>query len=234
MTTLVTGGTGKIGQQLIKLLQAANKPYVIASRNGDAPPTTSHSIKFDWSDPNSFSNPFSDASDIENLYLISPPRSSEPLNTVKPFVDLAVEKGVKKIVLVSASQMEKGGPFIGKLHEYLDGLSVDYTVLRPTWFIGTFLFYSVSKVKQLTDAILLENLAGGHISTIKKDSQIWSYVGDGRIPFVSVVDIAQAAFDAFFNKSTSARGRQPILLGPELLSHDEVCVTILYIITSAY
>jgi hypothetical protein len=59
-----------------------------------------------------------------------------PLSTVKPFIDLAISKGVKRFVLLTASQAEIGSPVLmGKVHEYLLNIKVDYTVLRPTWFI---------------------------------------------------------------------------------------------------
>ncbi|KAJ7880911.1 hypothetical protein B0H13DRAFT_2050068 [Mycena leptocephala] len=45
-------------------------------------------------------------------------------------------KGVKRFVFMSASVIEAGGPMMGQVHEYLRSLTVEYCVLRPTWFFG--------------------------------------------------------------------------------------------------
>ncbi len=56
--------------------------------------------------------------------------------------------------------------------------------------------------------------------SIKHESKIYSATGDGKIPWVSVDDIAAVAFQA-------VTGEQPpntdyLILGPELLSYDQV------------
>ena len=56
----------------------------------------------------------------------------------------------------------------------------------------------------------------------KKSLQVYSAAGDGKVPFVSVDDIAAVAFKAL-------TGEQPhntdhLILGPELLSYADVCL----------
>lgn len=136
MSILLTGGTGKTAIRLARLLQAANKRTILASRKGDAPaPFTA--VKFDWHDPATFENPFAVDPKIESVYLISPAGAADVFAPMKPFIDLAVQKGVKRFVLLSASSIEPGGQATGKVHEYLVKLGVDYFVIRPTWFMGT-------------------------------------------------------------------------------------------------
>jgi festuclavine dehydrogenase len=54
------------------------------------------------------------------------------------FIDVARSNGVRRFVLLSASNIEKGGPEMGKAHEFLAGLrEIEYVVLRPTWFMRT-------------------------------------------------------------------------------------------------
>lgn len=55
---------------------------------------------------------------------------------MKPFIDLAIDKGVKRFVFISAGIIDVGGPSVGKVHEYLVNSGVDYCVVRPSWFFG--------------------------------------------------------------------------------------------------
>jgi len=134
MTTLITGGTGKTGGRLAQLLQENDHPVIIASRSGTAP-SPLKAVKFDWLDSSTFKNPFNAANDIDKVYLIAPP-IFDSLPVVKPFIDYAISRGVKRFVHGSSSAMDKGDITDGKIHEYLVDLGVDYTILRPTWFIG--------------------------------------------------------------------------------------------------
>ena len=134
MTILITGGTGKTGLPLAKIAHAANWPALVASRSGNVPEPLK-GVKFDWFDPATYENPFKADPQIDRVYLVLPV-TLEPLKYLKPFVELALSKGVKRFVLLSASQIEAGGPLHGLVHQYLIDLGVEYTVLRPTWFIG--------------------------------------------------------------------------------------------------
>ncbi|CAA7262060.1 unnamed protein product [Cyclocybe aegerita] len=208
MTTLITGGTGKTGSRLAKLLHAAGHPFILASRSGTAPAPLSSNlgVKFDWADPSTFQNPFSFVSGgetkIDRVYLIAPTAVLDSLPLVQPFVDLAVAKGVKRFVLLTATLSESGGPGLGKLHEYVAGLrgGVEYTVLRPTWFI--------------------ENFGTLYAHSIREKDEIFSVMKSGKLPLVSADDIAKAAFDALFAEQSP--NTDYYLVGPELFSYDEV------------
>ena len=141
MTVLVTGGRGTTGLILSRLLKEANTSVLICSRSGTAPsPYTA--VKFDWFDDKTFENPFKKDPNIDRVYLIVPSVIGQ-LSAVKPFIDLAISKGVKRFVLLTASQAEIGSPVLmGKVHEYLLNIKVDYTVLRPTWFMRAFFFHA--------------------------------------------------------------------------------------------
>jgi festuclavine dehydrogenase len=55
---------------------------------------------------------------------------------MKAFIDFARQKGIKRFVPLSASVFKAGGSAMGQVHQYLIDLEVDYTVLRPGWFVG--------------------------------------------------------------------------------------------------
>jgi len=59
--------------------------------------------------------------------------------------------------------------------------------------------------------------------SINSTNSFPTIIPNGKIPFVSIEDIAQAAHDAIVNPE-SLGTNEPILIGPELLSYDEVRV----------
>jgi uncharacterized protein YbjT (DUF2867 family) len=124
-------------------------------------------------------------------------------STVKLFIDLAISEGVKRFVLLTASQAEIGSPvlpLLWKVHEYLLNIKVDYAVLRPTWFI--------------------QNLGTTFYQSIREQNEVYGLAKDGRIPFVSTEDIAQAAFNALVSEQSP--NKDYYVVGPELFSFDEV------------
>ncbi|KAJ3517516.1 hypothetical protein NLJ89_g459 [Agrocybe chaxingu] len=201
MTTLITGGTGKTGSALARLLHAANLPVLIATRRGVAPEPFK-AVTFEWHNPSTFENPFKADSSIDRVFLVAPD-DVEPLVHMKPFIDLAVSKGVKRFVFISATQVEKGGTIYGQVHEYLVDIGVDYTVLRPTWFIENF---------------------GSYAQGIVKNDEITSVAKEGRIPFIGVEDIAKAAFDALVAEKSP--NTDYYVIGPELWSYNEVAAAL--------
>lgn len=103
-TILITGGTGKVGSCIAKLCQTSSTPYLVASRGASsATASTVHpTVKFDWMDRTTWSNPFITAtktSPITAVYLVSPP-VFDASAIMNDFIDLArKEHGVKRFVL---------------------------------------------------------------------------------------------------------------------------------------
>ncbi|KAK0457596.1 uncharacterized protein EV420DRAFT_1629870 [Desarmillaria tabescens] len=198
MTILLTGGTGKTGSRIARLLQDANQPVLLTSRKGIVP-APFKGVKFDWYDPSTFEGVFAADPNIDRIYLISPAASLDVFTPMKPFIDLAVQKGVKRFVLLSASTIEAGYLGMGKVHEYLISLKVDYAVIRPSWFYENFLTL--------------------HIGSIKGQNTIVSACGDGKIGFISADDIADLAVSALTDKKS--HNTDHVLVGPQLLSYDD-------------
>ena len=140
MTILVLCARSKTGSRLCSLLAAANIPFLAAMRSSSASSNYSH-CNFDWMDSVTYGNPFSVVSDlsmkpISAVYLVHPPTADDMGPRLNKFIDFAHSRGVKKFVLLSASNIEKGGEAMGKAHEHLANLSgIEYVVLRPTWFM---------------------------------------------------------------------------------------------------
>ncbi|KAF5313581.1 hypothetical protein D9611_010154 [Ephemerocybe angulata] len=203
MTTLITGGGSQTGIALAKLLRESGHPVLFGSRSGRVPDGYD-SVKFDFTDPSTFDGPFAVAGHkVEYVYLLL--SLFDPLPHVKPFIDLAVKKGVKRFVLLSSSskRADKGpNSFVaGRVHTYLDEQGLDYVALRPTWFT--------------------ENLSRNYGFGIKQWNVIQNSLSTARVPLVAVDDIASVAFQAIADVS-KLPNREPILIGPDLLSYPEI------------
>ncbi|KAL0956781.1 hypothetical protein HGRIS_002901 [Hohenbuehelia grisea] len=210
MAILITGGTGKTGSRLSQQLHKAGHSVYVASRAGKAPGPEFKGVKFDWTDASTFEAPFAAAAQanekIDGVYLICPPGRdrTDVLTYMKPFIDLAVKKGVKRFVQLSASPINKGSPPHGLIHEYLDQIGVDYCVLRPTWFMNNF-------------------VESHPLLPLKNDDILCSNTENGRVPFVSADDIADAAFHALTDEKIVHRDQ--LVGGPELLTFDDLAAT---------
>lgn len=147
MTILITGSNGKTASHLTSMLAGDNASeakhsILVASRKPKADPPHP-TVRFDWTDQSTFDLPFSheivQKSPISAAYLVGPdvPNVSQ---LMLRFVDFARRKGVKRFVLVSAWEIEKGGPLNGRTHEELELLGnrneIEWTVLRPHFFMG--------------------------------------------------------------------------------------------------
>ncbi|RYP93153.1 hypothetical protein DL770_000727 [Monosporascus sp. CRB-9-2] len=201
MSILVLGGQGKTASPIAALLHTAGLPFLVASRStsSSSPYKQAH---FDWLKEETYGNPFSKAvleglAPVATTYLVPPPIFDLAPPMIK-FVDYAQQNGVKRFVLLSGSTIERGGPAMGQVHEHLATLNgIKYGVLRPTWFMEEH-----------------QRLA------IKNESKIYSAAGDGRVPFVSTGDIARVAIRLLTDEEVPET--EPVILGPEPLSYDQV------------
>ncbi|KAF8646466.1 hypothetical protein AX16_007203 [Volvariella volvacea WC 439] len=197
-TILVTGGTGKTGSVLAQKLQAAGYSTLVTTRNPSkvAPPLKG--VKFDWLDKSTYDNPWNVDPNIDRVYLVLPEIPND-FDYVKPFIDLAVAKGVKRFVLLSATVFEKGKPGSGITHEYLENLGVEFHALRPTWFF--------------------ENFTTIFLGPIKAKNEFPTTTKQGKVPFISVDDITEVAKESLI--ADKAPNTDTFILGPELLTYDE-------------
>ncbi|KAG6813060.1 hypothetical protein H0H92_014332 [Tricholoma furcatifolium] len=203
MTILITGGTGNTGLRLARRLREANHS-VLLTHHSRPVPEPFVSARFNWFDPSTYENPFLAAHDIDRIYVVCPP-VGDALGATRPFLDFAVAKGVKRLVLLGGTAMPKGSGVLGKVHEYIVNLGVDYCILRPSWFIG----------KMST-----ENFENDYLRTIRDEDLFGTVMGDGRIPLISVDDIVDVAFSALCDGQS--HNTEHVIVGPELFSYDEV------------
>ena len=93
-------------------------------------------MKFHWDDPTTHETLFSANTGIDRVYLIGPEADMDISSTMKPFIELAMTKGVKRFVMLTATTTPTGPSGMEEMHKYLANRGVEYCILRPTWFIG--------------------------------------------------------------------------------------------------
>ena len=190
---LVTGATGKTGRRLLTLLDQRSVPVIAASRE---PPNGG--IRFDWTDRTTWDAALDGVSAI---YLVAPMGAGDAVRLMTEFIEMAIDRGVARFVLLSASSLDAGGPAMGQVHQGLQTSGVEWAVLRPSWFMENF-------------------SEGPHRATIRDERAIYSATAHGRVPFISAHDIAAAAATAL--TAPVPPHADYVLTGPELLSYDEV------------
>ncbi|OQU98159.1 hypothetical protein CLAIMM_03983 [Cladophialophora immunda] len=177
-----------------------------ASRRGQAAaPEGMPAVNFHWSNPSTYDGPFTQSfpgkEKISAVYLISP-EISDPVSPMNAFIDLAVEKyQVKRFVLLAGGSIEQDGHHVGKVWQHLVDIGVEYCVIRATWFM-----------ERMSEQ--------EHLPTIRNENRIYTACEDGKAPFISAIDIAAVAYEVLTCESPQHCDYR--LLGPELLSYDEV------------
>lgn len=195
---LVTGATGNTGGALVPMLRARGVTVTAASRHPVADAGTTP-VRFDWYDASTFDTALTD---VDSVYLVPPPLDPEPVAVMAPFLSRARERGVRRVVLLSASVIEAGGPGAGQVHALLPETFPEWAVLRPSWFMQNFLG------------------AHPHAESIRTSNVIMTATGEGRVGFIDVGDIARVAAHALVSEDLPQGDL--ILTGPEALSYSDV------------
>lgn len=187
---LVTGATGKTGRSLVTLLKEGCVTHRAASRGGEPP--------FDWSRPDTWDAALDG---VASVYLVPPAAVDDAPSRMVAFLQSAMRRGARRFVLLSMASLPAGGPGQGQVHQWLKDNSEDWAVLGPTAFMQNF-------------------SEGPFLASIRDEDTIYSNTGTGRVPFVSTVDIARAAFAAL--TAPVALNGDFTLTGDKSISYDRV------------
>lgn len=189
--TLILGGTGKTGRRVAQRLTARGLPVRIGSRSGQPP--------FDWNDDKTWKAVLDGVGAVYITYYpdIAVPGATE---AVGAFARLAVESGVKRLVLLSG----RGEPEAQRAEEELKASGADWTILRCAWFAQNF-----------SESFLIDPVLAGEIALP---------VGDVKEPFIDADDIADAAVVALTEPGHV--GQLYEMTGPRLLTFAEAAAEI--------
>ncbi|QDY75219.1 NmrA family transcriptional regulator [Streptomyces qinzhouensis] len=124
-TTLVLGGTGRVGRRVVKGLTARGVNVRVGSRTGTPP--------FDWEDPSTWAGAFVG---VRSAYLMYYPEVEWPGagDAIGAVAKLAVDAGVRRLVLLSARNQEEAV----RCEEAVTGLPVEWTIVAPASFNQNF------------------------------------------------------------------------------------------------
>jgi uncharacterized protein YbjT (DUF2867 family) len=162
-TTLVLGGTGKTGRRVVERLTARGVPTRVGSRSGEPP--------FDWDDRSTWA-PALDG--VASAYISYYPDIAIPgaVEKVRSLAELAVEQGVRRLVLLSGRGEEEAQ----RAEQAVRETGADLTIVRCAWFMQNF-----------SEDYLLESILAGEVVLP---------AGDEPEPFVDADDIADVAVAA--------------------------------------
>jgi uncharacterized protein YbjT (DUF2867 family) len=199
-TILVTGATGNLGRNVVEAVRRKGFRVKAASRHPENAPSAENveAVRMDYNNPSTLDAALSD---VKGVFLVAPPMDPEAPAKLNPVIEKAKATGAEHIVFNSAlgvDQSERAPLRIVELA--LIGSGVNYTILRPNFF--------------------MENFSGGFVSpTIKVQGGIFLAAGDGKTSFISTKDIAEVAATAF---AEQLHGKEYNLTGPDALDHAEV------------
>ena len=184
--TLVVGGNGKTGRRVAERLTQTGVPIRIGSRSGHP--------QFDWENQNTW--PLA-LQGVESAYITYYPDVAFPgaVKNVRTFAKLAVDSGVRRLVLLSGRGEE--GALLGE--QAVKESDADWTIVRASWFN--------------------QNFSEGHLLEPVLSGEVAFPAGNIAEPFVDAEDIADVVTAALSEKRHV--GQIYEVTGPRLLTFTE-------------
>ena len=188
---LVIGATGKTGRRILQRLNDRNIPALGVS--------FSSTPSFDWNNKATWEPVLNN---IGAVYISYYPDLAIPgaVDAVAQFSNLAVKKGVQKLVLLSG----RGEAEAQRCEEVIMDAGVDWTIVRASWFCQNF-----------SEGNFLEPILAGHVALP---------AGNVGEPFIDADDIADVAVAALTDAGHSKKIYE--VTGPRLLTFKEAIAEI--------
>jgi uncharacterized protein YbjT (DUF2867 family) len=204
--TMVIGGTGTVGSQVVKELLARGVEVRVMTRSADriaSLPKGVEGVVGSMQQPESLPSVFAGA---DSLFLITPVDRDETVQGIEA-ADAAVAAGIKRIVYLSVHKADKAltiPHFVSKLpvEGVIRSSGVEYTILRPSNFYQN-------------DLAVLDAIRAGIYP------QPSGSIGTHR---VDVRDIAEAAAIALTQPGHS--GKTYSLVGPRAWTGPQIAATL--------
>lgn len=195
---LVTGATGNIGGETVRLLKEKNANFVAATNSRSIDGVDSVALNF--ADTQSLEAAMQG---ISTLFMVLA-NHPDMITWGKNVVDTAKKCGVNHIVRSSGS-LADGNSSIGvrkvlaETDQYLKESGIDYTITAPDFFMQNFI-----------------NFHGDDY----KNGALYLPAGDGKVAWVDVRDIAAVNVDILLNPE-KYRNQTLTITGPKALSYAE-------------
>ncbi|CAM3569519.1 NmrA family NAD(P)-binding protein [Corallococcus sp. ZKHCc1 1396] len=201
---LVIGAAGNTGRPLAQGLVAEGFRVRTATRSTTPPLASAEHVRFDWADPTTHDAALEG---VDRMYLLAPGLVEDPSVLMCPFIERALARGVRRVVVLSASAIPEGAPGMGQVHRLLRERAPEWSVLQPSWFMQNF-----------TDP------RHHHGASLRRDGTLRSATGEGRVGFVDAADIAAVGVRALADEASHDTAH--VITGPRALSYDDLAAVI--------
>jgi uncharacterized protein YbjT (DUF2867 family) len=178
--TLVLGGRGKTGRRVVQRLEARGLPVRVGSRSGQPP--------FVWEDASTWAPALQG---VGAAYISYYPDLAVPGATeaVRAFADLALTRGVERLVLLSG----RGEEVAQQAEREVQETGAELTIVRCAWFMQNF-----------SEDYLLESIVGGEV-VLPADAQLEPFVDADDIADVAVAALTEPGHAGQLYELTSPR-----------------------------
>lgn len=204
---LVTGATGNTGSALVaRLIERAVpvRAMVRSTANTAKLPPEATVVVADFGDASSLAAALRGAS---RAYLVTP--SSEKAQAHQQrFADLAVQAGVRHLVVLSQLAADEHSPvrflrYHAVVERHVRDLGIDYTFLRPNLYFQGLLAFAGS---------------------IASEGRFYAPIGDATVSAVDVRDVAAVAATAL--TETGHERKTYTLTGPRAVTHPDIAAAL--------
>lgn len=205
---LVTGASGTVGRPVLEEVVKTGKPVKALYRSAEdarSAPAGVATVIADFADKASLANALKG---VDAIYLVCSP-IPQLVELESNVLDVCKQSGVSYVVLNSAlgaGDYPKSFPsWHRKVEDKLKASGLGYTILRPNTFTQNIVTYSAS--------------------SIRAQGAFYFALGDAKISFIDVRDIAAAAAKILSAPAAHA-GKIYELNGPQALNYTEVAALI--------
>lgn len=199
---LVAGATGKVGSELVRRLRDAGARVRAGTRSPDRARELFGEgvevVELDYHRADTYDGAVHWA---DRLFVVPAPFDPDHYDTLIPFLDWAVQSGTEHLVLQSAMAVERVDDLhLHKVERHVQETGVDWTFLRPNWF--------------------MQNFSEGYVrESVRREGSFALPAGRAAVSFVDARDVAEVA--AAVLTTDDHVGAAYTLTGPRALDHFE-------------
>lgn len=200
---LVTGATGTVGRELVKILLEKQLKIKVGVRSitktkSEAWANQVELVLFDYEKPETLKSAFKD---VTKLFLVTPPGTFREKEVADTILTQGIKQNLNQIVRLSGLGADEHDLFAN--HQAADTLllssEIDFTALRPNSFMQNFYNY---------------------LPSIKEQHKIFEPAANGKTSFIDARDIAAVA--ATILTGTNHKNKIYELTGGESLDYYQV------------
>ncbi len=208
MVITVTGSTGNIGSELVRLLSAAGAPVRAILRDAGRAHPLPHVawVQANLRDGRALEPALAGTGRLFLLTDNTPGFGETQIATLRAAERLGATHVVKLSALGASDHSDSS---IGREHFAVEQAvragTMTWTILRPHAF--------------------MQNWLGDVAESVRREGAIYSPIGDGRVPFIDARDIAAVAAEALLHPQAHA-GQQYVLTSGEAIGYADLARTV--------